>query len=185
VRALKQELQQDTGASSRLKQGARERAARDQQQRLAKALKTMKKIKPPKQLKPPSGVPAAGGGQAKAAAQPRVSTTDPEARVMKMADGGFRPAFNVQLAVDAETQLIACVQVVNTGSDMRQMASMHEALRQRYDRTPSHWLADGGFTKLEAINELTERGTQRSCRRPGAATTPTSGTLAGQDRFIT
>lgn len=166
VQALKQELQEDAGASSRRKQAARERAARERQQRLAKALDVMKKIKPPKQPKASKrrgnkdDDPGAGGGQPKAAAEPRVSTTDAEARVMKMADGGFRPAYNVQLAVDAETHLIACVEVVNTGSDMGLMAPMHQALQRRYDRTPSHWLADGGFTKLEAINELTERGTQ-------------------------
>jgi len=165
VQVLKQELQEDAGASSRRKQAARERAATDRQQRLAKALETMKKIKPPKpkaskQRGKNDDDPGVGGGKPKAAAEPRVSTTDAEARVMKMADGGFRPAYNVQLAVDAETQLIACVDVVNTGSDMGLMAPMHKALQQRYDCTPTHWLADGGFTKLEAINQLTERGTQ-------------------------
>lgn len=166
IQALKQELEEDAGASSRRKQAARERAARDQQQRLAKALDVMKKLKPAKQPKPSKRRgrkdhdPGAGSSKPKAAAEPRVSTTDAEARVMKMADGGFRPAYNVQLAVDAETQLIACVEVVNTGSDMGLMAPMHAALQHRYDCTPGHWLADGGFTKLEAINELTERGTQ-------------------------
>ena len=165
VQALKQELQEDAGASSRRKQAARERAVTERQQRLAKALETMKRIKPPKQPKPSkrrgkNDDDPGAGGKPKAVAEPRVSTTDAQARVMKMADGGFRPAYNVQLAVDAETQLIACVEVVNTGSDMGLMAPMHEALQRRYDCTPAHWLADGGFTKLEAINELTERGTQ-------------------------
>jgi hypothetical protein len=89
-----------------------------------------------------------------------VSTTDSESRVMKMADGGFRPAFNAQLAVDADTQLIAAVAVVNSGSDMGQMSPMHHNLQQRYGITPDHWLADGGYTKLDAIDELTARGTQ-------------------------
>lgn len=51
--------------------------------------------------------------QARPERDPRVSTTDPEARVMKMADGGFRPAYNMQLAVDEATQLITAVEVVN------------------------------------------------------------------------
>ena len=89
-----------------------------------------------------------------------MSTTDPEARVMKMADGGFRPAFNAQLAVDAQTQLIAAVAITNSGSDMGQMSPMHDNIQQRYATTPDHWLADGGFTKLQAIDELTVRGTQ-------------------------
>ena len=79
---------------------------------------------------------------------------------MKMADGGFRPAFNAQLAVDADTQLIAAVALSDSGSDMGQMSPMHANLQQRYAVTPDHWLADGGFTKLQAIDELTERGTQ-------------------------
>lgn len=167
VETLKRELDEDAGASSRRKQAARERVAKDREQRLTKALATMSKIKPPKQPKPSkrrgnkgddSG--PGGNGKANTPAEPRVSTTDADARVMKMADGGFRPAYNVQLAVDAETQLIAAVEVVNSGSDMGQMAPMHSAVQQRYDFTPSHWLADGGFTKLQAINELTERGTQ-------------------------
>lgn len=137
VQALKQELQEDAGASSRRKQAARERAASDRQQRLAKALDVMKKIKPPKQPKASKrrgkkdDDAGDGDSKPKAPAEPRVSTTDAEARVMKMADGGFRPAYNVQLAADAETQLIACVEVVNTGSDMGLMAPMHEALQQR------------------------------------------------------
>lgn len=127
VQALKAELGEDAGASSRRKQAARERAVREREQRLAQALATMheiERLRPPKKDKkakaksrdknePPGDTPAA-----KPDPQPRVSTTDPEARVMKMADGGFRPAFNAQLAVDAATQLIAAVEVVNSGSDM-------------------------------------------------------------------
>lgn len=173
VQALKRELSEDAGASSRRKRAARERAAREREQRLAAALATMDKLKPPPPPKKPkpskrrsngngsdSGSDPPGGAAAKPQPEPRVSTTDAEARVMKMADGGFRPAFNAQLAVDAQTQLIAAVALVNSGSDMGQMSPMHQAVQQRYGLTPEHWLADGGFTKLEAIDTLTERGTQ-------------------------
>jgi hypothetical protein len=176
VRALKRELTEDAGASARRKQAAVQRAAREREQRLAAALATMDKLqrKPlpePKAAKRskrhgPGDDPPAGGASAteskpaKPQPQPRVSTSDPEARVMKMADGGFRPAFNAQLAVDVQTQLIAAVAIANSGSDMGQMAPMHQDLQQRYATTPEHWLADGGFTKLQAIDELSERGTQ-------------------------
>lgn len=162
VQALKAELDADAGASSRRKQAARERAAREREQRLAQALATMQEIdkRAPKKAvavknEPPAGTPPA----AKAEPEPRVSTTDTEARVMKMADGGFRPAFNAQLVVDAATQLIAAVDVVNSGSDMNQMVPMHAQLQRRYEITPAHWLADGGFTKLPAIEHLAEHGT--------------------------
>lgn len=174
VMALKRELAEDAGASARRKQAAAQRAAREREQRLAKAIATMDEIasmpapKTPKASKrrgqskddPPGGSGAVASEAPKKAPAPRVSTTDPEARVMKMADGGFRPAFNAQLAVDVETQLIAAVDVVDSGSDMRQMSPMHADVQLRYGITPTHWLADGGFTKLEAIDELTHRGTQ-------------------------
>jgi hypothetical protein len=102
----------------------------------------------------------------------RASTTDPQAQVMKMADGGFRPAYNVQLAVDEATQLIAAVQVVNEGSDMHCMLPMHASIEERYGHTPDYWLADGGYPKHQAIEELSLRGTQpvippASSRNPG------------------
>jgi transposase len=172
VQALKRELTEDAGASARRKQAAIGRAAREREQRLAAALATMDKLqrKPepqPKQAKPPKrrgrdgdDAPPDAGTPTKPQPEPRVSTTDADSRVMKMADGGFRPAFNAQLAVDADTQLIAAVAISNSGSDMGQMSPMHQNLQQRYRVTPDHWLADGGFTKLQAIDELTARGTQ-------------------------
>ena len=170
LQALKAELHEDAGASSRRKQAAQERAAREREQRLAQALATMDKIerlRPPKKDKKAKGrdhdgppPPAASGAAPAPKPEPRVSTTDPEARVMKMADGGFRPAFNAQFVVDAPTQFIAAVGVTNSGSDMGQMAPMHQQLVQRYGHVPGHWLADGGFTKLQAIEALHAQGTQ-------------------------
>lgn len=177
VQALKRELVEDAGASARRKQAAVERATREREQRLAAALATMDKLqrKPPPEAKTPKPSKRRGRqrdddpGSSDATPakpepepepQPRVSTTDVDARVMKMADGGFRPAFNAQLAVDADTQLIAAVAISGSGSDMGQMSPMHLDIQQRYALTPEHWLADGGFTKLQAIDELTERGTQ-------------------------
>lgn len=164
-----------------MEEAARRRARRQLAARLAEALATLDEIEgvhaptqaaaargagdgtPPSAASPP---PAASETQADAkkpdATKPerRVSTTDPEARVMKVADGGFRPAFNAQLAVDAATQLIAAVDIVNSGSDMNQMAPMHEALRARYMQTPAHWLADGGYANLAAIDQLAQAGSQ-------------------------
>jgi transposase len=170
VQALKTELDEDAGASSRRKQAALERAVREREQRLAQALATMEQIERKAGMskahddEPPSGSSEAHEPPKPQSeppkSEPRVSTTDPEARVMKMADGGFRPAFNAQLAVDAATQLIAAVAVVNTGSDMNEMVPMHAQIAQRYAHTPEHWLADGGFTKLQAIEHVSAQGTQ-------------------------
>ena len=102
--------------------------------------------KEPTQTKPPKA--------------PRVSTTDHEARVMKMADGGLRPAFNAQLAVDTATLIITGVDLINSGSDMNQMLPMHAQHQDRYARVPEQWLADGGFAKHEHIEQLDARATK-------------------------
>ena len=91
---------------------------------------------------------------------PRVSTTDAQARVMKMADGGFRPAFNAPLAVDSATMIITGVELIASGSDMNQMLAMHQQHQDRYARVPEQWLADGGFAKLDHIERLDARATQ-------------------------
>lgn len=168
VAALKAELDEAAGAGTRRKQAARERAIREREERITRALATLHEIearepekkKPTQEAKGSDHDAPPGGKPPKAEAEPRVSTTDPEARVMKMADGGFRPAFNAQLAVDTATQLIAGVDLVNIGSDMGQMVPMHEQIEQRYGHIPEHWLADGGYSKLQAIDEVSQRGTK-------------------------
>jgi transposase len=87
-------------------------------------------------------------------AEPRASTTDAEARSMKMADGGFRPAFNVQFAADTKSGAIAGVSVDNNGSDMGKLVPMSDALAEQYGERPGQHLADGGFAKLDDIDTL-------------------------------
>lgn len=107
-----------------------------------------------------SGEPPKAAEKAKKPKEPRVSTTDHEARVMKMPDGGFRPAFNAQIAVDTQTMVITGVDLINVGSDMNQMLPMHEQHRDRYGRVPDQWLTDGGFAKLDHIEQLDARDTE-------------------------
>jgi hypothetical protein len=98
------------------------------------------------------------GGEA--AREARVSTTDPEARVMKMGDGGFRPAYNVQFATTTADRVIVGVEVCNEGTDAGQMVPMIEQIAQRTGQRPTEYLVDGGYTKLSAIDALESRGTQ-------------------------
>ena len=88
----------------------------------------------------------------------RVSTTDPDARVMKMGDGGFRPAFNVQFATTTdEARVIVGVEVTNRGSDAGQSTPMLEQIEQRTGIRPDEALVDGGYAQHEAIDEAAER----------------------------
>lgn len=89
----------------------------------------------------------------------RRSTTDPDARVMKMADGGFRPAFNFHYAVDVATRAVIGVDLTNAGSDMGLMPPMIEQLKRRYpDAMIGDYLVDGGFAKHEDIDSVSDQG---------------------------
>ena len=90
----------------------------------------------------------------KPAGAARASTTDPEAKVMKMADGGYRPAYNVGFAADTKSQVIVGLDVIAAGNDQGQLGPMVRQLRQRYGRDPDALLADAGFLTTAEIDEL-------------------------------
>jgi transposase len=141
VARLKEEMDDDPSAGSRRQAAARERAARERVERVRQALDRLPELEAKK--KP---------GERD---QARCSTTDSEATVMKMADGGFRPAYNVQFAADTTSQVVVGVDVLTTGSDQGQMQPMVEQIRTRHGRIPAEYLADGGFGQhadLEAVS---------------------------------
>src|SRR5713101_6084292 len=117
VTALREQLAADPGAVSRRQAAAQQRAAEERRRRVAQAL---------------AEVPGLEARRRKAGVKgpARVSTTDPEARVMKMADGGFRPAFNAQLTATTRGQVIVGVAVTNTGTDQGQLWPMVEQLQR-------------------------------------------------------
>lgn len=127
---------------------ARKRGAQDRLARLEAALKQVPEVTETKRR---SGAKDA---------TVRVSTTDPEARVMKMGDGGFRPAFNVQLATTADkARVIVGVDVTNRGSDQGESTPMLEQIEKRTGKRPKEILVDGGYNGHEAIDQATEGGT--------------------------
>lgn len=136
--ALKQELHDDPASSSRRKDAAEKRAARELVERVERAIGEAEKIKAQKKKNNEKGVA-------------RASTTDPEARRMKMADGGFRPGLNTQFATDVESGMVVGVSVTSSGSDKGQLVPMIERLRKNYGRTPKEVLVDGDFITRENI----------------------------------
>ena len=142
VRSLKESCAADPGAASRRQQAARERAARERQQHIEAALARLPELAEAKRR---------NGGKAEDA---RASTTDAQASVMKMADGGFRPAYNVQYATECASQAVIGVEVVSAGTDMAQLAPMVEQVEQRLGRTPDEWLVDGGFPAHEQVDAV-------------------------------
>ena len=87
----------------------------------------------------------------------RTSTTDPSARVMKMADGGFRPAYNVHFVSDTATKIVLAVDVDNVGTDKHAMVTLAQQIEDRLDVHPAEWLADGGCVSLPNVDAMAER----------------------------
>lgn len=112
------------------------------EQRIAQALAQLPKLEGIKQA------------QGKPADTARASTTDAQARVMKMAGGGFRPAYNAHPASDTASQVIVGVDVADSGSDQGQMVPMVRQIEQRYAHRPPELLVDGGFARLDDIGTL-------------------------------
>jgi hypothetical protein len=73
---------------------------------------------------------------------------------MKMSDGGFRPAYNVQVKTAADGAHIVGVSVTALGTDHGQLAPALEEIKRRYGLRPKRVLADGGFDNKADIEML-------------------------------
>jgi hypothetical protein len=164
VQRLRDEVANDPGVASRRQQKARERAAREREERIRKALERMPEMEAKK--------------KADAKEKARFSTTEAEATVMKMADGGFRPAYNVQFSTDTNAQVIVGVEAATCGSDQGQMAPMVEQIHERYEQYPKDVLVDGGFVKHDEIDTLS--APEQGCTVYGPVPKPKD---TGKDRY--
>jgi transposase len=144
VARLKQESEEDPDASNRRIRAARERAARERQERVEAALAKLEEIEAERKRRAKTNKE-----QVAKQKEPRASMTDPQARIMKMADGGFRPAYNCQIATVAQGQIIVELDVVTVGSDRGQLRPLMDKFAQRHKRYPRRALVDGGFNKNE------------------------------------
>jgi transposase len=140
---LQAELQENPGVVRGRQQQARVRAARERLERLEHAQQQWQHIEAQREKR------KKGEGS-----KARASTTDPEARRMKMPDGGYRPAYNVQFATTLDTLVVVGVDVTNAGTDAGQMAPMVAQVADRHDVTPPEWYVDGGFVTKEDITQV-------------------------------
>lgn len=147
VEALKTELTSDPKRRTR-REAAAERAARERLARVEAAL---------------AALPEAAARKKRNKGKPedaRVSTTDAQARVMKMPDGGFRPAYNVQFAAETQHGLVAAVTVTTSGADQDALEDVHAKVTQSYGRAAGNWLVDGGYVSQEGIEAVETGGSK-------------------------
>ena len=138
---------------TRRQQAARERAARERLDRVERALAALPALEALKEQRRRQVKPDQRGRITEA----RVSTTDPDARVMKQGDGGFRPALNVQVATDGDGRAILGIQVSQQGSDGGLAAPLEEQVAARTGRHPDEYLVDGGLAARDDITTLAAR----------------------------
>ena len=153
VERLAREREHPDPGVTRRERGAWERAAREREERVQEALTYLPQAQAKKERQRHTKTMA----QRSKVTAARVSTTDPEARVMKMPDGGFRPAYNVELATDGAKGVIVGVAVTSQGTDAGQAAPMEEQVVKRTGQHPKTYLMDGGFATREDITALEQR----------------------------
>lgn len=150
VKTLKRLAEENPEKLARRRLAAQKRAAGDRERRVQQAIENCEQLQEQReQVAKKSG---------RRPTEARASTTDPEARVMKFADGGSRPGYNVQFSTDTPSGIIAGVEVTNAGTDAQQLPPMLEQIEERCGTTPKEALVDGGFATLETIEQATEQG---------------------------
>ena len=163
VSRLREEIATDPAATHRRQQAARQRAARERQERVSDALKELEQIEAQRRYRTDKGnprkTPRTDSNKPDRRKEPRASTTDPQARVMKGPDGGFRPSYNAQFSTDTASQIIVGVAVTDDGTDWDQLPPMTAQWHRRYGRSPAETLADGGFARLAAVQATSDLGT--------------------------
>ena len=145
---LQQEFEQETELSAR-EQAAQERAAWERLERLKQAQQEIQQVAKAREKR------KKGDGDSA-----RASTTEPEARRMKMGDGGTRPAYNLEFSTDLNSLVIMGSDVTNAGSDAGQMEPMAEKLEAEQGPLPekAEYYVDGGFASKEDLQSMAQRG---------------------------
>jgi transposase len=149
VDRLKKERENETDSQDgdARQEAAAERAAREKLERINEALRQHEELRQRREAR------TKGEGE-----KTRVSTTDPEARNMKVANGGYEPSFNVQFVTDGDTRVIVAVEVTNEGTDGGHLPPLMEEVRETYGKTPKQVLVDSAYATKEGVTQVEQAG---------------------------
>jgi len=147
VEELKSQADEELTAGQR---AARERAAREKEERVQQALAMIPELEQlqnnPRNSKKDRAKPV------------RVSTTEPEARKVKMPDGGVRPGYNIQVGSDPSSGAIVGVDVATSSADSNQSEPMRKQVESRSGCAVGEHLMDEGYVDMESIGRAEESG---------------------------
>jgi transposase len=169
VRAKIRQLARMRASMERIEAEAKAKAAREAAEREAKAKE---------QDRPPRGRPPSAEPEPKA----QSNFTDPDSRIMKTS-GGFEQAYNCQLAVDAESQVIVACEVVARQNDGEQLVGMADQIEANLGKWPAQLSADANYCSEANLEALEERGIEpylATGRQKHGDSSPTSNEKAMQ-----
>jgi transposase len=154
VEILREEIDADPSGCLNRQKAAKKRAAEERKKRIEQAIEEHKKLviekgKTKKKHRKPF--------TEEEKKETRASTTDPEARKMKMSDGGYSPAYNVQLAVDTNARFIVGYDVIKC-QDAGQLSKMFNQLKFKYQSRASEWLVDKGYLEFNDLIKVQRDG---------------------------
>ena len=168
------ELQADMEREAR---EAAEKKAAENKRKQEEAEKQGQKFTARKVIDPSQAVPAP---------KSKRNFTDPDSRLMKdQASKTFQQAYNIQLGVDAEAQIIVAAKVVQAGVDQEQLVPVLCEVERNLGRLPEQASADAGYYSKAALTHEAVRTVELHVppnqRKPfngeEPATLPTNATL--------
>lgn len=130
--------------SGELQEGSRQRRLRAQQELIERLEAGQRELDKIRQAKADSDEEA------------RVSTTEPEARVMKTSQDGYISAYNTQLMTESSSKVIVNVEVTNVSSDGQHLEPMLEQVKERLGQLPQQVLADGAYISKDNLEKAAE-----------------------------
>ena len=141
VKAMEQSAEQEV---SKRVEKARQRAAREKKERMEKALRELEKVR------------ASKHGQ-KEKEDARVSMSDPDSRVMKQANGGFKPSYNLQISTDSEQKVIVGMTISQSGTDVGELGAAIDKVKQTTGALPEQVVVDGAYVSASNIVMMEEK----------------------------
>lgn len=128
---------------------ASERAARQRVERLESAQKEFEKIRTSESKE-----------KKKKEEQVRVSEVEPEARIMKYKDGGYRPSYNAQISTDQLCTVIVGVGLSQAAGDADELEGAIDRAERNTGKQPEKLVADGAYASAYNIHLMGERGVE-------------------------
>lgn len=150
VKTLKKEFAENPSSSLK-QQAAKKRAAEQKLEKTKRAIDELKKLRKQKEDGKKKWRKSLSEKEKN---DIRASKTDPEARIMKMANSGFAPGYNVQFATDTKSKAIVGVNAVQSGNDYGQLKKMKLQVEKRLGHSVKEIIADAGYLEHEDIENV-------------------------------